>query len=657
MFSFKLPTRGSMKIFSAKRIWRATQWLVRRTVVFAAYLCLFAIAYWLAFAFRFDFDWDNVGMCACYETIVYVVLLKAAVFFMDRHFHGMGLYATFKDLQILVKSSCISSCAFFLLTLFVFSIQLPRTVPVLDCIFTIALIGTVRLAWRMFRSDILPRFTRQRQRRVLLIGANEQGRLLADELYDHPELGYQIVGFITVHLRKVGRYIGQIPVLGGVDEMEKIIASSGIQEVLVLQGIMNGSLLRNVMAICQRKNVLLRIVPSIENRLGGSGISMRDINIEDLLKRKPIRLDDSIIEKMLCGKDVMITGAGGSIGSEICRQIIRFQPKTLVILGRGENRIFFLEKELRQLGFKGDLIPVIADVSHQMRMKQVFQTHQPHVVFHAAAHKHVPLMEANIQEAIRNNVLGTKTVSDLADQSGTETFVLVSTDKAVNPTSVMGASKHLAERYIYSFASRSKTKFIVTRFGNVLGSAGSVVPIFKKQIADGGPITVTDFRMTRYFMTIPEASQLVLQAGAMGIGGEIFVLDMGEPVRIVDLAKDLIRLNGLPENAIEIRETGMRPGEKLYEELYFGDEKAIPTSHPKLRCASHRRYDWAVVDQQLEELLSVVDDPMKLQYKLLELIEEYHPDPKTIPFSAKTKKELTVFSPASTEADDRRKTG
>jgi FlaA1/EpsC-like NDP-sugar epimerase len=315
------------------------------------------------------------------------------------------------------------------------------------------------------------------------------------------------------------------------------------------------------------------------------------------------------IGQLLEGRRVMVTGAGGSIGSEICRQIIAFHPKSLVLLGRGENRIFAIERELRALRTATSLCPCIADVTNHDRMQQVFRIHRPEVVFHAAAHKHVPLMEDNVSEAIRNNVFGTKCVADLADSHGVSNFVLISTDKAVRPTSVMGATKQIAERYVHTLSQQSATRFMVVRFGNVLGSAGSVVPIFKEQIRAGGPITITDPRMVRFFMTIPEASQLVLQAAAMGTGGEIFVLEMGEPVRIVDLARDMIRLSGLPEQAIEIVFTGVRPGEKLYEELYFEEEQTLDTAHPKLRAARHRDYSLAEVRRSIAQLERVVNEP------------------------------------------------
>jgi FlaA1/EpsC-like NDP-sugar epimerase len=345
-----------------------------------------------------------------------------------------------------------------------------------------------------------------------------------------------------------------------------------------------------------------------------------------LLRRDAIDLDAEMIGRMLEGRRVMVTGAGGSIGSEICRQVLRFNPRALVLVGRGENRIFAINNELRRTYPDAALHTCIADVRDVARMRGVFDEHHPEVVFHAAAHKHVPLMEQNVGEAIKNNVFGTQCVAELADEFGTEHFVFISTDKVVNPSSVMGVSKHLAERFVHALSQDSTTRFTVVRFGNVLGSNGSVVPIFQEQIRQGGPITVTDPRMTRFFMTIPEASQLVLPAAAMGRGGEIFVLEMGEPVRIVDLARDLIRLSGLPEHAIEISFTGIRPGEKLYEELYFDDEQTLPTSHPKVRAAYHRPFALADVRETMEQLAGMIHGSEDaLRERLREMVPEFVP--------------------------------
>ncbi|MDR1483260.1 MAG: polysaccharide biosynthesis protein [Planctomycetaceae bacterium] len=603
------------------------QWTGWYAFIASVYLSLFAVAYWLAFAFRYDFNFHDAGLSICYKTIGWIVCLKSAIFFYHRHFHSCWFHATFKEFLFLCKSAVYSSVAIFIVSHYMFNVKLPRTIPVMDCIFTIALIGGIRFGWRLFREEIQPRLSRTKRIKTILIGSDLQLAELAHDLRDRPELGYHVVGFLSLSDQDIGQQYGHIPVIGNVDGIEKILLRFSIQEVLTCPGILHGDRLRNILTICQKHKAHLRIVPPLETRLCNSSIPMREIRIEDLLKREPINLDTSTIERMLTDRTILVTGAGGSIGSEICRQIIKFRPKKLVVLGRGENRIFFLERELQQSGFRGELVTVIADVTRESRIEQIINEHQPQVIFHAAAHKHVPLMETNISEAVHNNIKGTKIIADLASKYQVSTFVLISTDKAVNPTSVMGATKHLAERYVHALASISKTKYIVTRFGNVLGSTGSVVQIFRKQIAQGGPITITDNRMTRYFMTIPEASQLVLQAAAMGAGGEIFVMDMGKPVKVVDLAKDLIRLSGLPENAIEIHETGIRPGEKLYEELYFNSEKAIKTSHEKLRCASHRRFDWNAVKNQINELLELLDEPgHAIQSKLCEFIEEYDPE-------------------------------
>jgi FlaA1/EpsC-like NDP-sugar epimerase len=378
---------------------------------------------------------------------------------------------------------------------------------------------------------------------------------------------------------------------------------------------------------CQKCGLTLKIIPPIEEVLrGGSHIPARDIDITDLLRRAPVELDDASIGELLADRRVMVTGAGGSIGSEICRQVLRYNPSELILVGRGENRLFHIDMELRESYPSTRLHVLVGDVTDRVRMGQIFETYRPEIVFHAAAHKHVPMMENNAGEAVKNNVLGTKCVADLADEYDVKVFVLISTDKAVNPTSVMGTTKHLAERYVNALSSESTTQFVVVRFGNVLGSAGSVVPIFKSQIRRGGPITITDSKMTRYFMTIPEASQLVLQAASMGKGGEIYVLDMGEPVRILDLAQDMIRLSGLPQGSIEITSTGVRPGEKLYEELYFEEEQTLPTTHPKVRAAAHRLAEFAEVSRAIADLADLTAQPAAvIRAKLQELVPEYQP--------------------------------
>ncbi|MEZ6070279.1 MAG: nucleoside-diphosphate sugar epimerase/dehydratase [Pirellulales bacterium] len=367
------------------------------------------------------------------------------------------------------------------------------------------------------------------------------------------------------------------------------------------------------------------MIPSFDEILSNRfHFQVRDVNIGDLLRRDPVQLSNAKIESLLEGGTVMVTGAGGSIGSEICRQVLAFRPTKLLLVERTENALFLIERELQATKTETQLIPCIADILDRPRLEAIFEQHRPDVVFHAAAHKHVPMMEHNPGEAIKNNVLGTRAVAELADAYGANEFVMISTDKAVNPTSVMGSSKHLAERFVNTFSEESTTKFVVVRFGNVLGSNGSVVPIFAEQIRQGGPITVTHPDIERYFMTIPEASQLVLQAAAMGEGGEIFVLDMGESVKIVDLARDMVRLSGLEPDDIEIVFTGLRPGEKLYEELYFDNEEMLPTPHPKVFVAYHRPFRLDEVRASIDALAAVMHAPAEeVRAELKRHIPEY----------------------------------
>ena len=490
---------------------------------------------------------------------------------------------------------------------------------------TFVVLGAVRASWRMFREVLQPMLGSRDCRWALLVGTDLSNGILAHQIQSHFHLPYRVRGLLATEEVGKGARLGQIPILGKLEDVCEIASVYRATDVLVVAGTLPGRRLRELMQACERGKLNLKIMRSLEDRLEGDNhVPIRGIEINDLLGRDPVTLDTENIGKLLEGRRVMVTGAGGSIGSEICRQIVRYNPQSLILVGRGENRIFAIERELRDLHVPAALHPCIADITNRQRMEQIFQEHRPEVVFHAAAHKHVPLMEANVGEAVRNNVFGTKCLADLADQYGVMSFVMISTDKAVRPTSVMGVTKQIAERYVHTLSQESATRFTVVRFGNVLGSAGSVVPIFQEQIRNGGPITVTDPRMTRFFMTIPEASQLVLQAATMGAGGEIFVLEMGEPVKIVDLARDLIRLSGLPEHAIEITFTGVRRGEKLYEELYFEDEQTLPTSHPKVRAAYHRPYSLDEVRRAIAQLERSVCEPEEmLRRKLHEIVPEF----------------------------------
>jgi FlaA1/EpsC-like NDP-sugar epimerase len=629
------PAAGAMDPWSAG-FWSALLQNVRRRarnycklrvwLMAIIHLAVFAAVYWIAFLLRFDFDIKPGDMKVFWATLPWVLAIKFAVFLIAGQYDGWWTYVTFSDLVALVRYALavtliIGSGQYFLGLGF----YIPRSVIVIDCLGSIALLGAMRGTWRLYREQFWPILNPSNFRWALMVGTDHATGLLANQMQSYRELPYRVRGLLALDAASVGSRLGQIPVLGRLEDVREVAAACAASTVLVTAGSLAGSYLRNLMDACKQSGLELKIIRPIQDRMGGDHrIPIRDIEISDLLRRAPVQLDMNIIGRLVEGRTVMVTGAGGSIGSEICRQLLKFNPGSLLLVGRGENRIFKVERKLRTAHSAAVLRSCIADVTDEARLRQLFEQYRPEVVFHAAAHKHVPLMESNVGEAIRNNVGGTKVIAELSHEFGVRNFVFISTDKAVHPTSIMGVSKQIAERFVHAMSQASSTCFTVVRFGNVLGSDGSVVPIFQDQIRRGGPITVTDPRMTRFFMTIPEASQLVLQAAAMGMGGEIFVLEMGEPIKIVDLARDLVRLSGLPEDSIEICFTGIRPGEKLYEELYFDDEETLPTAHPKLRAAYHRPYTLAEVSETIAHLEKLVHAPEEeIRQKLCEVVEEY----------------------------------
>jgi FlaA1/EpsC-like NDP-sugar epimerase len=603
-------------------IWQSAN--VRAWFLAIAHAVVFAGAYWLAYLLRFDFNVPAASMTIFLSSIISVICLKLLVFYMLSQFHGWWRYVTFADLAALLRATFVSLVVLVTINFFM-QLHISRGVLILDFITTIGLLGTIRASWRMSRELLQPLLGDKDCRWALLVGTDLSNGILAHQIQSYYHLPYRVRGLLATEEADTGARLGQIPILGQLKDVREIAKVYRATDILVVAGTLSGDRLRKLMQSCEEGRLNLKIIRPLLDRLeGDSRVPIRDIEINDLLGRDPVMLDTEHIGKLIEGRRVMVTGAGGSIGSEICRQIIRYRPSELILVGRGENRIFAIDRELRELYSSTTLSPCIADVTNQPRIEQVFREHRPEVVFHAAAHKHVPLMEVNVGEAIRNNVFGTKCLADLADRYGATNFVMISTDKAVRPTSIMGVTKQIAERYIHTLSQESTTRFTVVRFGNVLGSAGSVVPIFQEQIRNGGPITVTDPRMTRFFMTIPEASQLVLQAATMGNGGEIYVLEMGEPVKIVDLARDMIRLSGLPENAIDITFTGIRRGEKLFEELYFEDEQTLSTPHPKLRAAWHRPYSLEEVRRAIATLEPLLGDPEEvLRRRLHEIVPEF----------------------------------
>jgi FlaA1/EpsC-like NDP-sugar epimerase len=610
---------------------KLAEWLItfRLPLLMLGHIGLFTVAYWLAFCLRFDFDIPHHYVYRFLVTLPVLLAIKLIVFLAIKSFHGWWRYVTLADMVSIVRALLLSFAAIAVINHFILPpIQIPRAVLILDFLLSVALLCGARSSWRVAREGIWPgiRVTAG-CKPALMITNHHESLIVAHQINARPGSLYKIVGILIDDRRKIGSTRAGIPIIGTPEEAPRITQRYGTDEVWVVAGDIEGKRLQALKQLYDASDVRIKVIPSALDSENGHGqIPIRDIDINDLLQREPVKLDETNIAAQLQGARILVTGAGGSIGSEICRQIMRYQPAELVLVDHRENSVFLIHNELSQLRKDGtSLRPAVGDILDEARMRSLFETYRPEYVYHAAAHKHVGLMELNPGEAIKNNVFGTKAVADLAHEYSVNKFVLISTDKAVNPTSVMGATKQIAERYVHALAQDSDTAFLVVRFGNVLGSSGSVVPIFREQITRGGPITVTDPRMTRFFMSIPEASQLVLQAAAMGKGGEIFVLEMGEQVPIIELARHMIKLAGLPASAIEIEFTGARPGEKLYEELYFEDEKMLETAHPKVRAAFHRPYGVSEVLASIEQLRTVMSGSSDSIYqKLREIVPEFN---------------------------------
>ena len=467
-------------------------------------------------------------------------------------------------------------------------------------------------------------------KRVLLIGAGNAGNIVARELHERVDLRMKPIGFVDDDPVKRGQVIQGLKVLGSIEMIPSLVGPLKIDALIICLVSVPGIQMRRIKSICDDTKLPLKILPGIYELIDGS-VSvnrLREISIEDLLGRDEVHLDEERIRSFLCGKKVMITGAAGSIGSEMSRQVLKYQPKSVLLYEKAETPLFFMANELSSNIHNVGYEPVIGDICDESRLSKVFSDYRPQVVIHAAAYKHVPMMESNWAEAVKNNVSGTMKLADISMEHGVERFIMISTDKAVNPTSVMGSSKRIAEMYLQSLSRFSNTVFITVRFGNVLGSSGSAIPIFKEQLKKGGPITITHPDMKRYFMTIPEASQLVLQAATMGSGGEVFVLDMGNPVKMVDIARELIKLSGFKENEIEIIFTGTRPGEKLFEEISLSSEGFGKTLHPKIFTGKLAPVDYDEIRTKIDDLLKNVDSASKdeIVNRLVSIVPEYKPD-------------------------------
>ncbi len=596
-----------------------------------------------AFLIRLDVSplfLNLVPMMAAFAALGLLVKLPTYYSFgLYRHFWR---YASINELKLIVGAVTMATG---LLTLIVAGVLLlhglptsfPRSVLVIDWLLMLVLVGGSRFLARVHaetavagRTDSPP----QRERRVLVAGAGDSGTMIVREMQHNPRLRLVPVGFVDDDANKVGKRIRYLPVLGSLEILPTLVVDHNIHEVIIAMPTAPGKIIRKIIKMCERANVPSRTMPGIYELLDNniSLSQLRNVQIDDLLRREPVQTDIGAVLQLVRGKRVLVTGGGGSIGRELCRQLLRCEPAELVILGHGENSIFEGFNELRKQAAPQMLPriqPVIADIRFADRVQAVFNLHRPELVFHAAAHKHVPLMEANPAEAITNNVLGTRNLLGAALQTGVERFVMISTDKAVNPTNMMGVSKRVAELLVHQAAQQSGKPFVAVRFGNVLGSRGSVIPTFKQQIAAGGPVTVTHPDMTRYFMSIPEAVQLVLQAAVLGGGGEVFALNMGEPVKIVDLAHDLIRLSGMEVGRdIDVTYTGLRPGEKLFEELFVPGENYRQTQHEKIFIAANASsFVSSNLSEEVDLLLAAAqnDNLTALQKSVRRLVPEYAP--------------------------------
>ncbi|TGL88379.1 polysaccharide biosynthesis protein [Leptospira congkakensis] len=570
------------------------------------------LSYFLAHLVRFENirfldSYPDFWVCA---TIV--VVSRSVVFLFSGIYRSLWSYASLHDLLSIIKATVLSSLVSTLALLFYNRFyQLSRMVPILDTLILLGFLCLRSLSWRMLREQIFSSDKSKGGIPILLVGAGKLGSSFLTEIRRNVDLDYLPIGFLDDNLSKKGGYIQGIPILGSTDEIGKILTRFGVKKVIMTVPQPDGRVVSKLMKECEGAGVDFKILPTFGEYLSGKPniTQLREVQVEDLLGRPTVDLEIESIRSYLEKKVILVTGAGGSIGSEICRQVALFKPSVLVILDAAETPLYEIDYELRKSfsDLNIDIRPVIADVKNLSRISAIFEEHRPSVVFHSAAYKHVPMMEINPSEAVLNNVMGTKNVADVCRLIGVERFVLISTDKAVNPVNVMGASKRAAEIYLQHISQNSRTKFITVRFGNVLGSNGSVIPRFREQIKRGGPVTVTHPEVIRYFMTIPEATQLVLQAGSMGEHGEIFLLDMGEPVRILSLAEEMIRLSGYtPHKDIAIEFSGLRPGEKLYEELLLNQEGIKKTHHPKIRIAAPlENYNLLLFQNKLNRLFSL----------------------------------------------------
>ena len=615
-------------------------------IIFGIDICLLSLSFYSAHLVRFDFNVPDQQLAVLLKVLPYLLVVKVVCFYFFDLYRGMWRYTSISDLLNVIKATFIGTLLIILFVLLRYRfVGFSRSVFLIDMCFSFISILGIRICIRLYYERLsedriwpfLMQITKslfmrkvQDTNNLIIIGAGNCGEKILREIKDNARLKYKVVGFLDDNPSKIGMKIHGIPVLSDIEDVEDTARKVKADELLIAAPSANAEQMRRIVKYCDKSKISFKTVPGMGELINGKVTvnAIRDVAYRDLLGREVIRLDEKTIGTHLENRNVLVTGAGGSIGSELCRQICRFKPEKIILFERAESPLHEIELELKNIFKEVKVISVLADILDVNQLEKAFKAHCPHIVFHAAAYKHVPMLEMQPWKAIDNNIIGTKNMIDVSVKNNTQRFVFVSTDKAVRPANIMGVSKRCSEMLVQgqNGCGLSQTRFMIVRFGNVVGSIGSVVPLFKRQIQQGGPVTVTHPDVTRFFMTIPEACQLILQAGAMGKGGEIFILDMGTSIKIDDMARDLIRLSGFePDVEIKIEYIGLRPGEKLYEELITEGENIIPTTHEKIMVLKGMECDLNVLNGKIDALHALAKDQMgeQIKQKLKEIVPEY----------------------------------